>query len=209
MVERERCAFFSVHTVVTNHGTVVPGLDPHEVKGVWFVTARKEVEASFGADALEVLTQAVRAPHRAAIAEPVASAWYPEEALQACLHSLRLDLVSGQAVRFGEVLERCTERGMGTFFSALVRASTPRFIIGQVPTMWDRIRRGPGFVEVEHGDGESLVRYQRFPYFDDPIYEQLTECSVRALVRVCTKQEPEVSVERVTKDELDLRVRYG
>lgn len=184
-------------------------MSEHEVKGVWFVTARNEVEASFGAEALEVLVASVPAKFRPAIAEPLPSGWYPEEALQACLRSLRLDLAGGQALRFGELLERCTERGMGTFFSALVRAATPRFIVGQIPTMWNRIRRGPGFAEVEHGDGESLVRYRAFPYFDDPVYEQLTVCSVRALVRLCTRVEPDVSVERVTADALDLRVRYG
>ena len=184
-------------------------MDEHEVKGVWFVTARQEVEASFGADALEVLVASVPAAHRNAIAEPIASAWYPEEALKACLHSLRLDLVGGGAGRFGTLLERCTERGMGKFFSALVRAASPRFLIGQVPTMWDRIRRGPAFVEVEHGVGESLLRYRAFPYFDDPVYEQLTVCSVRALVRLCTKTEPELAVEHVTDDELHLRVGYG
>jgi hypothetical protein len=181
----------------------------HEVKGVWFVTARQEVEATFGPEALEVLVASVPSRHRPAVAEPLASAWYPEEALQACLRSLRLDLVSDHSVRFAELLERCTERGMGTFFSALVRVCTPRFILGQVPTMWRQIRRGPGFVEVEHGDGESALRYRSFPYFDDPVYEELTVCSVRAVVRCCTRVEPELTVERVTGDALDLRLRYG
>jgi hypothetical protein len=184
-------------------------LSAHEVKGVWFVTARREVEATFGPEALEVLVESVPSRHRAVIAEPLPSAWYPEEALQACLRSLRLDLSSGSAVRFTTLLERCTERGMGSFFSALVRMSRPRFVLGQVPTMWKRIRRGPGFVEVEPGDTESRLRYQAFPYFDDPIYEELTVCSVRAVVRLCTKVEPELTVERVTADALDLRVRHG
>lgn len=184
-------------------------MSAHEVKGVWFVTARREVEETFGPEGLEVLVQSVPAEYRGPIAEPIPSEWYSEEALQAALRSLRLDLAGAHPVKFTELLENSTVRGMGTFFSALVRASTPRFILGQVPTMWRRIRRGPGFVEVEHGEGESLLRYQSFPYFDDPIYEQLTECSVRALVRLCAGVEPEVSIERVTADSLDLRVRYA
>lgn len=180
----------------------------HEVKGVWFVTARREVEEAFGPEGLEVLVQSVPTEHRPAIAEPISSEWYPEESLQACLRSLRLDLAGGHPLRFAEILENSTSRGMGTFFSALVRASSPRFILGQVPTMWRLIRRGPGFVEVEHGEGESLLRYQSFPFYSDPIYEQLTECSVRALVRLCTGVDPRLSIEAVTDDSLDLRVRY-
>lgn len=178
------------------------------MKGVWFVTARQEVAETFGPEALEVLVASVPAPHRAVVAEPLASAWYPEEALQACLRSLRLELVGGQPMRFQELLERSTERGMGRFFSALIRLSSPRFVLGQVPTMWRHIRRGPGFVEVAHGEGESWLRYRDFPYFDDPIYEELTVCTVRSVVRLCAKVDPDLTVARVTGDRLDLRVRY-
>ncbi len=180
----------------------------HEVKGVWFITARAEVESTFGKDALEVLVESVPSKHRKIIAEPLTSEWYPEEALQACLRSLRLDLMRGESTRFAQFLERCTGRGVGTFFSALLRMSTPRFVLGQVPTMWRHIRRGPGFVEVEHGEHQSVLRYQSFPYFDDPIYEELTVASVGAVLRVCTKSEPDLTVDRVTHDALDLRVRY-
>ncbi|MEZ4340240.1 MAG: hypothetical protein R3B82_26760 [Sandaracinaceae bacterium] len=47
-----------------------------------------------------------------------------------------------------------------------------------MPEMWKGIRRGPGFVTVEHGEGATLLRYQSFPYFGDPIYEELyTACA--------------------------------
>lgn len=180
----------------------------HEVKGVWFITARAEVESTFGRDALEVLVESVPAPHRKVIAEPLTSEWYPEEALQACLRSLRMDLMRGESARFGRFLEGCTERGVGTFFSALLRISTPRFVLSQVPTMWRHIRRGPGHVEVEHGERETTLRYRAFPFFDDPIYEELTVASVGAVVRVCTRTDPDITVARVTDHSLDLRVRY-
>lgn len=180
----------------------------HEVRGAWFIAAREEVAARFGADGLEVLLNAAPAIHRPTIQLSTSRDWYPEEALQACLHSVRLSLAGGHRVRFGELLEACTERGMGSFFGTLVKLAPPRFVLSRVPDMWKSIRRGPGFVTVEHGDDATVLHYQAFPYFDDPIYEELTTHSVRAIVRLCAKVEPDVVVDRVTHDALDLRVEY-
>jgi len=180
----------------------------HEVRGAWFVAAREAVAEHFGSDGLEVLLAGLPAAHRAVVKDATAMDWQSEDALQSCLHSLRLQLAGGQRGRFGELLEQCTERGMGLVFSALVKLSPPRFVLSRVPDMWKAIRRGPGFVTVEHEEGSSVLRYQAFPYFADPIYQELTEHSVRALVRLCTSVDPSVTVERVTDDALDLRVDY-
>lgn len=180
----------------------------HEVRGAWFVAAREEVAERFGPDALEVLLNALPAAHRPAVRDATALDWYPEEALQSCLQSLRHQLAGGHRVRFGELLEGCTERGMGRFFAALVKLAPPRFVLSRIPEMWKSIRRGPGFVTVEHGERATVLRYQAFPYFADPVYEELTVHSVRAVVRLCAKVEPAVDVERVTDDALDLRVEY-
>lgn len=183
-------------------------MSEHEVRGAWFIAAREEVAERFGPHGLEVLLAAVPAIHRKAVTDATGRDWYPEPALQACLHSLRLSLAGGHRVRFGELLEACTERGMGRFFTTLVKLAPPRFVLSRVPEMWKGIRRGPGFVTVEHGEGATLLRYQSFPYFGDPIYEELTTHSVRAIVRLCAKVEPTVTVDRVTGDALDLRVEY-
>lgn len=178
------------------------------MRGAWFVAAREEVSARFGPDGLEVLLGALPAAHRATVRDAKGREWYPEAALQACLRSLRLSLAGGHPVRFGELIEASTARGMGRFFGALVRLAPPRIVLGRVPDMWRSIRRGPGFVTVEHDEGGSWLRYQAFPYFADPLYEALTEHSVRAVVRLCAEVEPVVSVDRVTDDALDLRVEY-
>lgn len=183
-------------------------MSEHEVRGAWFVAAREEVAERFGPQALEVLLAAVPAVHQRTIREATARDWYPEAALQACLHSLRLSLAGGHRLRFGELIEACTERGVGRFFTALLKLAPPRFVLSRVPEMWKSIRRGPGFVTVEHGDGSSLLRYQAFPYFRDPVYEELTTNSVRAIVRLCAAVEPTLTVDRVTDEALDLRVEY-
>ena len=183
-------------------------MSPHEVKGIWFVTARAEITESFGPEALEALIESVPVTHRGALADPLPSAWYAEETLQVCLQGFRRELARGSQARFGELLERCTARGVGRFFSALMRVSTPAFLLGQVPTMWKRIRRGPGYVEVAHDDDGTLLRYRSFPFFADPIYEELTVSSVRSILTTCTGAAPEVFAERVGDDELDLRARY-
>lgn len=178
------------------------------MRGAWFIAAREEVAARFGPHGLEVLLDALPAAHRATVRDATGNAWYPETALQSCLRSLRWTLAGGHRVRFGELLEGATERGMGRFFGALVQIAPARFVLSRVPDMWKSIRRGPGFVTVEHGRRDTLLRYQAFPYFADPVYEELTEHSVRALVRLCAGVEAAVTVERVTGDALDLRVAY-
>lgn len=175
---------------------------------MWFVAAREEVAARFGSHALEVLVSAMPAVHQSTLRDATPRDWYPEAALQSCLRSLRLSLAGGHRLRFGEVLEACTERGMGSFFTTLVKLAPPRFVLSRVPEMWKSIRRGPGFVTVEHTDSMTLLRYQAFPYFHDPVYEELTTHSVRAIVRLCASVEPTVTVDRVTRNALDLRVEY-
>ncbi|HHH28940.1 MAG TPA: hypothetical protein ENK57_11435 [Polyangiaceae bacterium] len=180
----------------------------HEIKGAWFVAAREEVAACVGQEALEVLVAGLPGPHQKILREATSHRWYPEQSLQSCLRSLRLQLAGHPSVSFGELLERCTERGMGRFFSTVVGFSSPRFVLGHVPRMWGVLRRGPGFVTVQHGTQSTLLQYREFPFFSDPVYEELTVHSVRALVRRCTDADPTLTIERAGPDALDLRVGY-
>lgn len=180
------------------------------MRGVWFVSAREEVVALFGEGAFEVLVASLPARHQHTLLEADPSKWYPEGALQACLRGLRLRVAGEPTIGFGEVLERCTERGLGRFFSAVIRRTSPRFVLDRVPMMWKRIRRGPGYVTVEHdGPDATLLAYRDFPYFADPIYEELTVCSLRALVRTSIGRDPDVTVVRSSDDALDVRVVYA
>lgn len=180
----------------------------HQVKGVWFVTARKFVLEHHGADALQALADAVDPSIRGVIEEPIASEWYAEEALQQTLAAANQVLAGGDRGRFLRFIEGCTEQGVTRFFSVLIQLSTPAYIMSKVPFMWERIRRGPGFVQVEERDDGSLLHYQRFPYFDDPLYRWLTVGSLRAVVRRCTDTEPDVEILHWQSDELEVLVRH-
>ncbi|MEZ4340241.1 MAG: hypothetical protein R3B82_26765 [Sandaracinaceae bacterium] len=69
----------------------------------------------FGPHRLEVCSLTVPAIHREAVTDATGRDWYPEPAHSGrALHSLRLSLAGGHRVRFGELLEACTERGMGS-----------------------------------------------------------------------------------------------
>lgn len=145
--------------------------------------------------------------HREALREPIASTWYPEEALQDALAALRAELELGPD-QFIEAMDACTVIGTTRFFRALLRMATPLFVLRQVPSMWRVVRRGAGGVEVEGTDEEARVRYRDFPYFDDENYRLLTIASLRAVVRTCTERAPTVTLERWSSSSLDARVRW-
>lgn len=178
----------------------------HEVKGVWFVTARSYVLEHHGEEVLEGIRDWVDPSFRHVVEEPIASEWYPEGMLQQTIAGANQVVAQGDRDRFLRFIEGCTEQGVSRFFSVLIQLSTPAYIMSKVPFMWERIRRGPGFVEVEGRDDGSLLHYQRFPYFGDFLYRMLTVGSLHAVVRRCTGTEPDVRILEWQDDELIVHV---
>lgn len=176
------------------------GVGPSEVKGAWFVTARSYVLERHGDVALREIAEAVAEERRRAVLEPIASVWYPEEWLQETLAAAHRVVAGEDEHEYVRFIEGCTEQGVSRFFSVLIEISTPAFILSKVPFMWDRIRRGPGEVTVSRNDVGSRIHYQKFPYFEDPLYRLLTVGSLRAVVRRCTGAEPDVRVVSHTND---------
>lgn len=175
-----------------------------EVKGAWFVSAQAFLEAE---RALPAVLAAVPPPHRAALAEPSPSDWYPEAALQATLAAMRR-VHAPTPTAFVDAIDTCTVIGTSRFFRALLALSTPAFVLRRVPTMWAKIRRGAGEVAVETHDGEALLRYRSFPWFADENYRLLTVGSLRAVVRTTTGRTPLVEITDAVDDALDVRVRW-
>lgn len=179
-----------------------------EVRGVWFVTAASYCEKRFGAAALQSVTDEMPAPHRRALLNPDGNAWYPESMMQTSIAAMERVLAQGDSERFTGIIEGCTEEGVGLAFRVFLRVTTPAFVIRQIPFMWRQIRRGRGTVEVSPGVASASVRYGDFPYFDDPRYRLLTEGSLRALVRIATRREPDVRVVDFTRSSLHVDIRY-
>lgn len=176
-----------------------------EVKGAWFVSARMFL----GADApiLDAVVAEVALVHRHVLQEPASSAWYPEAALQETLRAMR-KVHCPEEGRFVDAIDACTVIGTSRFFRALLSLSTPAFVLRRVPTMWGQIRRGKGRVAVTTTDEDAVLQYRDFPYFADENYRLLTLGSLRAVVRTSTGQTPQVTLENVTRDAIDVRVRW-
>ncbi|MGE0327190.1 MAG: hypothetical protein AB7S68_33010 [Polyangiaceae bacterium] len=178
-----------------------------EVKGIWFLVARDEVDSRWGAEAYATLADAVPPEYQSALKDPLASSWYPEEALQCALEAMRERLVSAEEP-YRELLFACTQRGMGRFFRAMMRITSPHFVLRQVPTMWRHIRRDNANIEVSLGDPTSRVTYSGFPYFDDPNYRALVEASLGALVQPTVGRRVPVRVEDFGDDWLRVAITH-
>ena len=113
-----------------------------EIKGIWFVTARRLLLEKHPRD-LESVVFAMPREHRSAMAEPLASRWYPEEALQAALGAVHRLVARGDKDAMIDLLEDCTVIGINTFFRIALRLTSTSFALRLVPASWDHLRRGP------------------------------------------------------------------
>ncbi len=144
--------------------------------------------------------------HRGALEGSLTSQWYSEEALASALRAIDLELTRGDTAAFVDIIDACTEIGVSRFFRVLLRISTPRFVLRQVPTMWRQIRRGDATVEIVDVGDDVEVRYGAFPFFAEPLYELLTLGSLRALLRTCTGTNPRLEIAHRSSDALTVRV---
>lgn len=178
------------------------------MKGLWFTAARLYCDREFGRENVDAIADQLPEPHRSALVKPQSSLWYPEESMQVAVDFMYRYLARSDDEAFIELIERCTEQGVGAGFRAFLRISTAGFVVKQIPAMWRQIRRGPGRVEVEERAGTALVHYRDFPYFDDRLYVLLTPASIRSLLRICTRREPRVEAVDHGADYLTAEIHY-
>jgi hypothetical protein len=189
--------------------TTVPMSSRHEVKGVWFVTTKAYVEEAHGLERLRAVAERLQPNVRKVLEEPMASEWYPEEHLQALLHALNDELAKGDPERFMREVRGASEKGLHRFFRALVRLSTPSFILRQAPTTWKVLRRGPGTMRSFPVADGTAIEYRRFPYYYDELYRLMSIATITALVEICAGGPVPVTITRWTSDELDMHVRHA
>lgn len=181
----------------------------NEVKGIWFESARTHVRDRYGQGMLDELVQAVAPEYRSAITDPLAGAWYPEEALQQLLAAMSSIMAGDDPREFVRIIEESTEHAVGRFFRLLLQIGRPAFALRNVPTLWERVRRGPGRVEVELARGVAAIAYRDFPYFGDPHYRLMTIGTLSAVARLAGARSVDAAVLRHGEDWLDVEVRYG
>jgi hypothetical protein len=180
-----------------------------EVKGLWFVVGRRYVLVNQGPDALEQCIALLGEKHGAVLDAPMASAWYPEEALQQTLGVLDLVVARSDSAEFVRVVEGCSLLAIHAFFRALMRLVPPATMLRKIPTMWTLLRRGAGRVVVETGHEEAVVRYSEFPYFDDVHYRLLTLGAIRSLLALSQAENAHVEISAHSIDTLTVEVRWG
>lgn len=160
-------------------------LPPSEVKGLWFTVGRRYVLENLGQDALDAVLAHLGPEHGEIVSTALPSEWYPEETFGRLLVALNVVLAKENPEEFVRITEETSILGIHHFFRALLRLVPPPVMLRKIPTMWNIMRRGPGRVAVETGDHRGVVRYTRFPYFDDPLYRLLTKGAIQSLMRLC------------------------
>ena len=181
---------------------------PSEVKGIWFVVARRYIVDNFGIEAVQKMAAAIDPEPRAALLDPMRSHWYPEVCLQQCLRAFSDIPCKRDEKRFLAAMEDCTHQGVNRFFEVLLRLTTPRFVMRQVPALWRYVRRGQGMLYVEADDERAICRYVDFPYFDDVNYRLLALGTLRPIASLCSGTNPRADVLDYGKNYLDIEVKY-
>jgi hypothetical protein len=179
-----------------------------EVKGLWFTVGRRYVLERYGPELLDECVARLGERHGIVLAEPLPSAWYPEETLQQMLAVLDVVLARGDPGEFVQIIEECSLLAVNHFFRALLRLVPPATMLRKVPTMWGLVRRGVGRVAVDADETHGVVRYTDFPYFDDAHYRLLTIGALRSLMVLCERRDARVEIVQHTSDSLTMAVVY-
>ena len=153
-----------------------------EVKGAYFVVARRHVLEAFGEDVLEHVIAEMPVAHREALEEPSGSAWYPETYLSSAQRAVADAVCDGNLDHFERIMESCVELGVNTFFRVLLGVTTPDFLLRQYPTLYTRVRRGCSRVQVERSGPRTFIHYLDFPNAHDELYHRTVCATFKVLI---------------------------
>lgn len=159
-----------------------------EVKGAWFMTARRYVLQDHGEEVLARYVAAAPVESRDALGDPVVSRWYPETAMRDALESFFREVCHRDADKFAAAMERCTVLGTHWFFQMLVSVSTPRYLLRLLPTALRQLRRGPVRLALDVRETAATLRFTHHPFADNACYRMATPAILRAILRLCVGQ---------------------
>lgn len=180
-----------------------------QAKGVWFVTARRQLVALHGEAAAQRVARRMGPRYGSILLEPVVSDWYPEVAFQRAMGAVFDEVCGGDAERFVAFIEASTELGIHRFLRVILALSSPRFLLSKMPVLWSRHRLHNGTLAVEVGERSARLRYAGFPFFDDRNYRLFVRGVLRKTVEVSSGVVPEVVVRDYGRDHLDVQVEFG
>jgi hypothetical protein len=159
-----------------------------EVKGAWFVTARRYVVQDHGEEVFARYWQSAPDASRDAIRDPVVSRWYPETVMRDALEAFYEEVCNRDADKFMAAMERCTVLGTHWFVQVLVSVSTPRYLLRLLPAALRQLRRGQVRMTVDVRDGDATLRFMNHPFSDHPCYRLATPAILRAVLGLCVGQ---------------------
>jgi hypothetical protein len=179
-----------------------------EVKGLWFVVARRYLLDRHGPELPLQMAGLVAPELREAILDPMRSAWYPEACLQEFMRSYDELVTHGDKKRLIAAFEECTLNGVHRFFQALLKLTSPDFLLRRTPVLWNYVRRNQGTLTVEANAEHAIVKYRDFPYFDDFRYRLLALGTLRPLAMLCGGTDPKAEEVGFGKDWLTVDVKF-
>jgi len=180
-----------------------------EVKGVWFVTARRYILQRYGEAKLHAVSRAAADGNESAILEPLASAWYHEDVFQDMMRAVMSEICANDPHTFAQFLEECTVLGVNTFFRILLRITSVSFLMRKMPGLSKQYRRNDSICTVEADDRRALLKWERFPYFDDRNYRIFLISQLVKTAELCTGARPKGEVLEHGPDTLTAQVTYG
>jgi hypothetical protein len=180
-----------------------------EVKGVWFVTARRHILESFGDGKLVEFVAALPIDLRPVMTEPMASAWYHEDVFQQVLATTMKVVCDDDPKRFCAFIEACTVLGVHAFFRVLLRIPSTAFLMRKMPVLSRQYRRNDSDCTVEADHTEATLRYTNMPYFADPNYRLYAVSMLIKTAELCSRTRPRAEILDHTNTSLTVRVRYG
>lgn len=179
-----------------------------EVKGAYFVVARRYFTERYGEVAVERAVASMPSATRYAMESPFASSWYPEEALHDGFHAVFREVLRENRAAFADAMVDCTLEGTNRFFRALLSIATPRFFFTNYPTVYKQLRRGPSHVEVSHVSGGTDLRFLELPYSDDELYQLALIGGMNAVFDVLRRARPKIELTDVAPTSISVALRY-
>jgi hypothetical protein len=159
-----------------------------EVKGAWFMTARRYILQDYGEEVFARYVAAVPEELRDAIADPVVSRWYPEDAMRYGLEAFFQEVSGRDPERFGAAMERFAVLGTHWFVQVLVSVTTPRYLLRLLPAALRQLRRGSVRLVIDVREGSATLRFTNHPFADHICYRVATPAIMRAVLRFCVGQ---------------------
>jgi hypothetical protein len=179
-----------------------------QVKGVWFVTARRHLLEHHGEAALAAVVAAMPEPERSALASPLPSRWFPEPVFKHAIAAVQSAVTANDDVRFLSFMEACAHIGVNHFLSIVLRITSPEFLLRKMPALWGLHRRHHGTLVVDAGPERARLTYAGFPYFDDRNYRLVVIGVLTKVLELCTGTRPRVAVAAHSQDTLEVEVTY-